>query len=109
MDKQDKIAVLIDAENVSKKYIKLIMDEVSDYGIATYKRIYGDFTNPSVMAWQDALRDFALTPVFQFNYTKGKNASDSALIIDAMDDCNWNGGTEDSEFSGIGLRDIQIP
>ena len=47
MDKQDKIAVLIDAENVSKKYIKLIMDEVSDYGIATYKRIYGDFTNPS--------------------------------------------------------------
>lgn len=77
MDKQDKIAVLIDAENVSKKYIKLIMDEVSDYGIATYKRIYGDFTNPSVMAWQDALRDFALTPVFQFNYTKGKNASDS--------------------------------
>lgn len=58
MDKQDKIAVLIDAENVSKKYIKLIMDEVSDYGIATYKRIYGDFTNPSVMAWQACAQRF---------------------------------------------------
>lgn len=110
MDKQDKIAVLIDAENVSKKYIKLIMDEVSDYGIATYKRIYGDFTNPSVMAWQDALRDFALTPVFQFNYTKGKNASDSALIIDAMDilySGKVNGFclvTSDSDFTKLAIR-----
>lgn len=110
MDKQDKMAVLIDAENVSKKYIKLIMDEVSDYGIATYKRIYGDFTNPSVMAWQDALRDFALTPVFQFNYTKGKNASDSALIIDAMDilySGKVNGFclvTSDSDFTKLAIR-----
>lgn len=110
MDKQDKIAVLIDAENVSKKYIKLIMDEVSDYGTATYKRIYGDFTNPGVMAWQDALRDFALTPIFQFNYTKGKNASDSALIIDAMDilySGKVNGFcliTSDSDFTKLAIR-----
>ena len=86
------------------------MDEVSDYGIATYKRIYGDFTNPSVMAWQDALRDFALTPVFQFNYTKGKNASDSALIIDAMDilySGKVNGFclvTSDSDFTKLAIR-----
>ena len=85
MEKQDKIAVLIDAENVSTKYIKLIMDEVSEYGIATYKRVYGDFSSPGVVSWQDKLREYAMTPVFQFNYTRGKNASDSAIIIDAMD------------------------
>ena len=80
-----KIAVLIDAENVSGKYIKLILDEVSNYGSATYKRLYGDFQTPSVRAWMKNLRDYAITPVFQYNYTQGKNASDSALIIDAMD------------------------
>ena len=74
------------------------------------ERIYGDFTNPSVMAWQDALRDFALTPVFQFNYTKGKNASDSALIIDAMDilySGKVNGFclvTSDSDFTKLAIR-----
>lgn len=110
MENQEKIAVLIDAENVSKKYVKLIMDEVSEYGIATYKRIYGDFTNPSVMSWQDKLRDFAMTPVFQFNYTKGKNASDSALIIDAMD-ILYSGKvtafclvTSDSDFTKLANR-----
>lgn len=77
-----KIAVLIDAENVSGKYIKLILDEVSNYGSATYKRLYGDFQTPSVRAWMKNLRDYAITPVFQYNYTQGKNASDSALIIE---------------------------
>lgn len=110
MEKQDKIAVLIDAENVSTKYIKLIMDEVSDYGIATYKRVYGDFSSPGVMAWQDKLIEYAMMPVFQFNYTRGKNASDSALIIDAMDilySGKVNGFclvTSDSDFTKLAIR-----
>lgn len=110
MDKQNRIAVLIDAENVSKKYAKLIMDEVNDDGIATYKRIYGDFTNASVTSWQEKVREFALTPVFQFNYTKGKNASDTALIIDAMD-ILYSGNVDgfclvssDSDFTKLAIR-----
>lgn len=110
MNDQAKIAVLIDAENISKKYIKLIMHEVSNYGLATYKRIYGDFTTPSVVSWQDKLRDYALTPIFQFNYTQGKNSSDSALIIDAMDilySGNVDGFcivTSDSDFTKLAIR-----
>ena len=110
MEKQDKIAVLIDAENVSTKYIKLIMDEVSEYGIATYKRVYGDFSSPGVVSWQDKLREYAMTPVFQFNYTRGKNASDSAIIIDAMD-ILYSGKvsgfclvTSDSDFTKLAIR-----
>ncbi|MGL5437493.1 MAG: NYN domain-containing protein [Lachnospiraceae bacterium] len=110
MIEQAKIAVLIDAENISRKYIKLIMHEVSNYGLPTYKRIYGDFTTPSVMSWQNQLRDYALTPIFQFNYTQGKNASDSALIIDAMDilySGNVDGFcivTSDSDFTKLAIR-----
>ena len=105
-----KIAVLIDAENVSGKYIKLILDEVSNYGSATYKRLYGDFQTPSVRAWMKNLRDYAITPVFQYNYTQGKNASDSALIIDAMD-ILYSGNVEgfclvssDSDFTKLAQR-----
>lgn len=110
MESQQKIAVLIDAENVSSKYIKLILDEVSDYGIATYKRLYGNFEVPSVKAWMDKLQEYALTPVFQCNYTQGKNASDSALIIDAMDILyteNVTGFcivTSDSDFTKLAMR-----
>lgn len=110
MEKQDKIAVLIDAENISTKYVKLIMDEVSEYGIATYKRVYGDFSSPGVVSWQDKLREYAMTPVFQFNYTRGKNASDSAIIIDAMD-ILYSGRvsgfclvTSDSDFTKLAIR-----
>lgn len=110
MEGQGKIAVLIDAENISTKYMKLIMDEVGKYGIATYKRVYGDFSNPCVMAWQDKLREYAMTPIFQFNYTRGKNASDSALIIDAMD-ILYSGKvtgfclvTSDSDFTKLAIR-----
>ena len=105
-----KIAVLIDAENVSGKYIKLILDEVSNYGTATYKRLYGDFQTASVKAWMKNLQDYAITPVFQYNYTQGKNASDSALIIDAMDilySGNVDGFcivTSDSDFTKLVLR-----
>lgn len=110
MDSQQRIAVLIDAENVSSKYIKLILDEVSDYGIATYKRLYGNFEIPSVKAWMDKLQEYALTPVFQCNYTQGKNASDSALIIDAMDilyAANVTAFcivTSDSDFTKLAMR-----
>lgn len=105
-----KMAVLIDAENVSGRYVKLILDEVSNYGTATYKRLYGDFQNPSVKAWMKNLQDYAITPVFQYNYTQGKNASDSALIIDAMDilySGNVDGFcivTSDSDFTKLVMR-----
>ena len=105
-----KIAVLIDAENVSGKYIKLILDEVSNYGSATYKRLYGDFQTPSVRAWMKNLRDYAITPVFQYNYTQGKNASDSALIIDAMDILHKEGVdgfcivSSDSDYTRLASR-----
>lgn len=79
------IALLIDAENVSKKYIKLIFDELSEFGVPTYKLVFGDVSNPSVTSWKDVMQEYALTPKFQINYTSGKSASDTALIIEAMD------------------------
>ncbi len=105
-----KIAVLIDAENVSPKYIKLILDEMSEYGLVTYKKVYGDFSIPSVLAWKENIREYAMTPVFQINYTKGKSASDSALVIDAMDilySGNVSGFclvTSDSDFTKLAIR-----
>lgn len=110
MENQYKIALLIDAENVSNKYIKLIMDEVSEYGTVTYKRVFGDFSAPSVMSWKENLMEYAMTPVFQFNYTRGKNASDSAMVIDAMDilySGKVNGFclvTSDSDFTKLAIR-----
>ncbi|MBR3608148.1 MAG: NYN domain-containing protein [Lachnospiraceae bacterium] len=110
MKKQDKLALLIDAENISRKYIKLIMDELNEFGTPTYKRVYGDFTSSGVSAWKDVLRTYALTPVLQYGYTKGKNSSDSAMIIDAMDilySGNVNGFclvTSDSDFTRLANR-----
>lgn len=79
------IALLIDAENISPKYIKVILDELSLYGTPAYKRIYGDWTSPEMNSWKKVLLENNLTPIQQFNYTHGKNASDSSMIIDAMD------------------------
>ncbi len=79
------IALLIDAENVSPKYIKTIIDEVSMHGTPAYKRIYGDWTSVEMGSWKKVLLEHNLTPIQQFSYTQGKNASDSAMIIDAMD------------------------
>ena len=79
------IALLIDAENVSPKYIKAIIKEVAIYGTPAYKRIYGDWTSADMSAWKKVLLEYNLTPIQQFSYTQGKNASDSAMIIDAMD------------------------
>lgn len=85
MEKEKKIAVLIDAENVSEKYIRHIFDEVSNHGIPTYKRIYGDWTKPNLSSWKNTLLQYSINPIQQYCYTTGKNSTDSALIIDAMD------------------------
>lgn len=85
MVEEKRFAVLIDADNVSAKYIKYIFDEVSNYGVSTYKRIYGDWTSPGSASWKDILLSNSVTPVQQYSYTVGKNATDSAMIIDAMD------------------------
>lgn len=85
MAEDKRFAVLIDADNVSVKYIKYIMDEIANHGTATYKRIYGDWTKPNMATWKDVLLENSITPVQQYGYTVGKNATDSAMIIDAMD------------------------
>ena len=79
------IAVLIDADNVSEKYIKYILDEISNHGTPTIKRIYGDWTKSQMTSWKSVLLENSITPIQQYSYTSGKNATDAALIIDAMD------------------------
>ena len=80
MDKDKKIAVLIDADNVSDKYIKYIIDEISNHGVPTYKRIYGDWTKPQLTPWKSVLLNYSITPIQQYSYTTGKNSSDAAQI-----------------------------
>lgn len=82
---EDRFALLIDADNVSAKYFKPILDELSKYGNVTYKRIYGDWTSTYNSSWKEVLLQNSITPIQQFSYTHGKNATDSAMIIDAMD------------------------
>lgn len=79
------IALLIDAENISPKYIEYIIDEANKYGKINYRRVYGDWTTDNLKKWKDKMNEFALTPVQQYAYTSGKNVSDFTLIIDAMD------------------------
>lgn len=80
-----RLAVLIDADNVPHRLINGILQEIAKYGVPTFKRIYADWTKPHVAGWKAVLLDHAITPVQQYSYTTGKNSSDSALIIDAMD------------------------
>ncbi|NLM79173.1 MAG: NYN domain-containing protein [Ruminococcaceae bacterium] len=80
-----RLAVLIDADNISHQNIRGMMEEIARYGNATIKRIYGDWTRPNLSGWKHLLLDYAITPVQQFGYTTGKNPTDSAMIIDAMD------------------------
>src|SRR5215831_16168603 len=80
-----RLAVLIDAENIPYANIKGIMEEIAKYGTPTFKRIYGDWTKPTISGWKNVLLENAITPIQQYSYTTGKNSSDSALIIDAMD------------------------
>ena len=85
MELEKKLAVLIDADNISSKYIEEIMAEVVNYGTPTYKRIYGDWTTPQLSGWKEVLLENSIIPIQQYSYTAGKNSTDSALIIDAMD------------------------
>lgn len=80
-----RLAVLIDADNVSYSSVKPMMEEIAKYGTPTFKRIYGDWTKPNTSGWKSVLLENAITPIQQYGYTVGKNATDSAMIIDAMD------------------------
>ncbi|WP_457945526.1 NYN domain-containing protein [Caproiciproducens sp. LBM24188] len=110
IEKDNRFAVLIDADNVSEKYIKFILDEISNDGVATYKRIYGDWTKPALGMWKNVLLDYSITPIQQYSYTTGKNATDSAMIIDAMD-ILYSGNVDgfcivssDSDFTRLAVR-----
>jgi len=82
---QNRLAVLIDADNAQPSITEGLLSEVAKYGIASVKRIYGDWTTPSLTGWKSVLLEHSVQPVQQFRYTVGKNATDSAMIIDAMD------------------------
>ena len=84
-NKELRFAVLIDADNVPYANVKSMMEEIAKYGTPTFKRIYGDWTKPTVSGWKSVLLQNAITPIQQYSYTSGKNATDSAMIIDAMD------------------------
>lgn len=110
MNSDKRYAVLIDADNISDKYIKFILDEISNDGVATYKRIYGDWTRPTVSSWKSVLLEHSVTPIQQYSYTTGKNATDSAMIIDAMD-ILYSGNVDgfclvssDSDFTRLASR-----
>ncbi|MBQ9437157.1 MAG: NYN domain-containing protein [Lachnospiraceae bacterium] len=105
-----KLAILIDAENISPRYIAMIMREASVIGTVKYKRIYGNFSGDSLNSWERAISENAMIPIQQYNNTKGKNSSDSALIIDAMD-LLYTGSvdgfcliTSDSDFTRLATR-----
>ena len=84
-EKDLRLAVLIDADNASRSAMKDVMAEVAVYGTPTIKRIYGDWTSPNMNSWKSILLECAITPIQQYSYTTGKNSTDSAMIIDAMD------------------------
>lgn len=85
MDNTDKLAVLIDADNAQPGIVDDLLAEIANFGVASVKRIYGDWTAPNLKGWKEVLLQHSIQPVQQFMYTKGKNATDSAMIIDAMD------------------------
>ena len=85
MEHEKKLAVLIDGDNIPSAQVKEMMEEIAKYGNPTIKRIYGDWTNPRLGKWKNMLLENAIVPIQQYGYTTGKNATDSAMIIDAMD------------------------
>jgi len=104
------LAVLIDADNIPSSCIKGVMEEIAVYGTPTIKRIYGDWTSPNIGGWKSSLLEHAITPVQQYGYTSGKNSTDSAMIIDAMD-ILYSGKTDgfvilssDSDFTRLAIR-----
>lgn len=110
MDTTDKLAVLIDADNAQATIVDALLAEVANYGTASVKRIYGDWTETRLKGWKDVLLEHSIQPIQQFAYTKGKNATDSAMIIDAMDllyTKNFDGFcivSSDSDFTKIASR-----
>ncbi len=105
-----RFAVLIDADNVPYSKVKLMFEEIAKYGTPTFKRIYADWTKPTVSGWKKLLLENAITPIQQYSYTSGKNSSDSALIIDAMD-ILYSGKVDgfcivssDSDFTRLAVR-----
>ncbi len=110
MSTTKNMAVLIDADNIPSANVKEMMEEITKYGNPTIKRIYGDWTHPRVKKWKNLLLENAITPVQQYAYTVGKNATDSAMIIDAMD-LLYSGKVEgfclvssDSDFTRLATR-----
>lgn len=104
------IAVLIDGDNAQPKLIKEIIEEVSVYGKATIRRVYGDWTNPQMNSWKEKINQYSISPIQKFSYTSGKNSTDSSLIIDAMD-ILYAGNMEgfcivssDSDYTGLAKR-----
>ena len=85
MNQEMKLAVLIDAENISTKYVDVILSEANNLGDVIYKRIYGNWTTPQMASWKTTILNNAIQPIQQYSNTTGKNSTDSALIIDAMD------------------------
>ncbi|RLA08404.1 MAG: Maebl [Gammaproteobacteria bacterium] len=110
MESTDKLAVLIDADNAQPSIVDSLLTEIANYGVASVKRIYGDWTAPNLKGWKEVLLDHSIQPMQQFAYTKGKNATDSAMIIDAMDllyTGNFNGFcivSSDSDFTKLASR-----
>lgn len=110
MEQNDKLAVLIDADNAQPSIVEGLLAEIANYGTANVKRIYGDWTSPGLKQWKEVLLDHSIQPVQQFAYTKGKNATDSAMIIDAMDllySGNFHGFcivSSDSDFTKLASR-----
>lgn len=110
MEITDKLAVLIDADNAQPSIVAGLLVEIANYGTASVKRIYGDWTGPGLKGWKEVLLQYSIQPVQQFAYTKGKNATDSAMIIDAMDllyTGNFHGFcivTSDSDFTKLASR-----
>ena len=110
IDSDLRYAILIDADNVSDKYIKTILEEVANSGIATYKRIYGDWTSQRLTSWKNVLLENSIIPMQQYSYTYGKSSTDSAMIIDAMDSL-YSGNVDgfaivssDSDFTRLAAR-----
>ena len=110
IDSDLRFAILIDADNVSDKYIKIILEEVANSGIATYKRIYGDWTSQRLTSWKNVLLENSIIPMQQYSYTYGKSSTDSAMIIDAMD-ILYSGNVDgfaivssDSDFTRLAAR-----
>jgi len=110
MENTDKLAVLIDAENAQPSIVDGLLAEIANYGTASVKRIYGDWTGVGLKGWKEVLLQYSIQPIQQFTYTRGKNATDSAMIIDAMDllyTGNFNGFcivSSDSDFTKLASR-----